>query len=93
MTRATEAGTGVGCTSPGRLLGAGLMGSPVRNTRRAHVASARLRMRTRFKAAAVNTNIHPTRSFPLSRVLHIKPIVFTQPKQSSTRLRLHWLIP
>ena len=50
-------------------------------------------MRTRFKAAAVNTNIHLTRSFPLSRVLHIKPIVFTQPKQSSTRLRLHWLIP
>lgn len=42
---------------------------------------------TRLYTAAVNVNIHPTRSSPRCHSFRSKPMVFIQPKISSTRLR------
>ena len=55
-------------------------------------ASRRFLILTRLYTAAVKMNIQPTRSVPLWRVFRIPPTVFIQPKHSSTRLRLRWLM-
>ena len=45
-------------------------------------------MRSRLYAAAAKVKLHPTRSTPRNRVLRCSATVFSQPKISSTRLRL-----
>ncbi len=48
--------------------------------------------RTRLQAAAVRVTIQPTRAIPRWRVLRKPALALIQPKGSSIRLRMRWLI-
>lgn len=54
-----------------------------------HGATAtRLRIRTRLYAATAKVKSQPTRCPPRSLTVRSQPTVFSQPKTSSTRLRV-----